>query len=86
MDNQKLKEFDGLFGYLSVQRVYPIMPLEYALQFRGQFPDAGPWKRAPTIATALSTLPGISDLPKQQALKSKNRRFRFNIMVCGAMQ
>ncbi|KAJ3295882.1 Septin-6 [Borealophlyctis nickersoniae] len=59
------------------------MPLEYALQHRGRFPDPGPWK-LPRSATARLLEPlGISDLPVQRVRRSKRRPYIFNIMVAG---
>ncbi|KAI8806403.1 septin [Cladochytrium replicatum] len=59
------------------------MPLEYALQFRGRFPDPGPW-RLPRSTNARLTAPlGISELPTQRVRRSKRRPYIFNVMVVG---
>ncbi|KND01015.1 uncharacterized protein SPPG_04107 [Spizellomyces punctatus DAOM BR117] len=59
------------------------MPLEYALQFRGRFPDPGPWKLPRSFTARLSEPLGISDLPVQRVRRSKRRPYMFNIMVVG---
>ncbi|KAI9203170.1 cell division control protein 3 [Polychytrium aggregatum] len=59
------------------------MPLEYALQFRGRYPDPGPWKLPRSIPVRLSEELGISDLPVQRVRRSKRRPYVFNIMVAG---
>ncbi|KAJ3224930.1 Septin 4 [Clydaea vesicula] len=59
------------------------MPLEYALQFRGKFPDPGPWKLPRSFSARPSQPLGISDLPVQRLRRSKNKPYFFNIMVVG---
>lgn len=59
------------------------MPLEYSLQFRGTHPDPGPWKLPRSVPMKASSSIGIADLPNQQAKRSKNRKFVFNLMVAG---
>jgi len=59
------------------------MPLEYALQFRGQFPDPGPWKLPGSFNARLTEPLGISDLPLQKVRRSKRKPYVFNIMVVG---
>jgi hypothetical protein len=59
------------------------MPLEYALQFAGSNPDPGPWKFPRTIQLRPTAALGISDFPKQQTKRSKNRNYSFNLMVAG---
>ncbi|KAI8812142.1 CDC10 protein [Cladochytrium replicatum] len=59
------------------------MPLEYALQYRGRFPDPGPW-RLPRSTNARLTEPlGIAELPTQRVRRSKRRPYIFNVMVVG---
>ncbi|KAI8589277.1 hypothetical protein HDU89_008905 [Geranomyces variabilis] len=59
------------------------MPLEYGLQFRGRFPDPGPWKLPRSFTARLSEPLGISELPVQRVRNSKRRPYSFNIMVVG---
>jgi len=59
------------------------MPLEYALQYRGQFPDPGPWKLPNSFTARLTEPLGISDLPLQKVRRSKRMPYIFNIMVVG---
>jgi hypothetical protein len=61
------------------------MPLEYALQFRGMDPDPGPWKLPRSVVARPNSTLGIKDLPNQQAKRSKNRKFIFNLMVVGML-
>ncbi|TPX72295.1 hypothetical protein SpCBS45565_g00646 [Spizellomyces sp. 'palustris'] len=60
-----------------------ILRQEYALQFRGRFPDPGPWKLPRSFTARLSEPLGISDLPVQRVRRSKRRPYMFNIMVVG---
>ncbi|KAI8999279.1 septin-2-like protein [Gaertneriomyces semiglobifer] len=59
------------------------MPLEYALQFRGRFPDPGPWKLPRSFAARLTEPLGITDLPVQRVRRSKRKPYSFNVMVVG---
>ncbi|KAJ3053098.1 Septin-6 [Rhizophlyctis rosea] len=59
------------------------MPLEYALQHMGRFPDPGPWKLPRSQTVRLSEALGISDLPVQRVRRSKRRPYVFNIMTAG---
>lgn len=59
------------------------MPLEYALQFRGRFPDPGPWKLPKSVPVKLTQDLGISELPAQRVRRSKRLPYVFNIMVVG---
>ncbi|KAJ3086240.1 Septin-6 [Quaeritorhiza haematococci] len=59
------------------------MPLEYALQFRGRYPDPGPWKLPRSFTARLGEPLGIGDLPVQRVRRSKRRPYVFNIMVVG---
>ncbi|KAH9273963.1 hypothetical protein BASA83_003598 [Batrachochytrium salamandrivorans] len=47
------------------------MPLEYALQYRGQNPDPGPWKLPRSVSVRPSETLGISELPVQRVRRSK---------------
>ncbi|PKC07298.1 hypothetical protein RhiirA5_359324 [Rhizophagus irregularis] len=59
------------------------MPLEYALQHRGLFPDPGPWKIPQTRAVILRDNLGIDALPRQRFNKTKRTPYVLNIMVVG---
>ncbi|KAJ3120026.1 Septin-6 [Nowakowskiella sp. JEL0407] len=59
------------------------MPLEYALQFRGRFPDPGPWKLPRSFNARLNEPLGIGELPTQRVRRSKHRPYVFNIMAVG---
>ncbi|KAI9105620.1 Septin-domain-containing protein [Phlyctochytrium arcticum] len=59
------------------------MPLEYALQFRGRFPDPGPWKLPRSFQARLTGPLGINELPVQRVRRSKRRPYEFNVMVVG---
>ncbi|KAJ8324897.1 hypothetical protein BDV3_004558 [Batrachochytrium dendrobatidis] len=59
------------------------MPLEYALQFRGQNPDPGPWKLPRSVAIRPNESLGISELPIQRVRRSKRLPYTFNLMVVG---
>lgn len=58
-------------------------PLEYALQYRGMFPDPGPWKLPDPFKTTLIGPLGIESLPHQRVRRFKLYPRRFNIMVVG---
>ena len=55
------------------------MPLEYALQFRGRFPDSGPWKLPRSLAVRPSQPLGVEFRPR----KGKENPFVYNLMVAG---
>jgi len=59
------------------------MPLEYALQHRGLFPDPGPWKIPQTREVILRDTLGIEALPRQRFNKTKRTPYVLNIMVVG---
>ncbi|CAG8446017.1 9294_t:CDS:10 [Scutellospora calospora] len=59
------------------------MPLEYALQHRGYFPDPGPWKIPQTREVVLRDTLGIEALPRQRFNKTKRTPYVLNIMVVG---
>ncbi|CAG8530824.1 7681_t:CDS:10 [Paraglomus brasilianum] len=59
------------------------MPLEYALQHRGRFPDPGPWKVPPAHKVTLGDTLGIEALPRQRFYKTKRTPYVLNIMVVG---
>ncbi|ORX91416.1 Septin [Basidiobolus meristosporus CBS 931.73] len=59
------------------------MPLEYALQNRGKFGDAGPWKLPTALQAQLRDVLGIEALPRQICDRAKRKPFVFNIMVVG---
>ncbi|KAI8985824.1 Septin-domain-containing protein [Pilobolus umbonatus] len=59
------------------------MPLEFALQYSGQFPDPGPWK-APVAKKAILTRElGLKSLPNQVSKRIIKDTFQFNVMVVG---
>ncbi|KAI9029277.1 Septin-domain-containing protein [Hyaloraphidium curvatum] len=59
------------------------MPLEYALQFRGKFPDPGPWRYPPAKEAKLSQPLGVDALPNQTVIRSRRKPYVFNLMVAG---
>ncbi|KAI8818057.1 Septin-domain-containing protein [Fimicolochytrium jonesii] len=59
------------------------MPLEYAHQFRGRFPDPGPWKLPRSVQARLTEPLGMAELPAQRVRNSKRRPYSLNIMVVG---
>lgn len=59
------------------------MPLEYALQFRGKFPDPGPWRFTPSNEVHLTQPLGIDALPNQTVIRSRRKPYVFNLMVAG---
>lgn len=59
------------------------MPLEYALQHRGQFSDPNPWRKPAYNPVTLSEELGISALPKQRCLRVGRSSLVLNLMVVG---
>ncbi|KAG0367382.1 hypothetical protein BGZ54_003948 [Gamsiella multidivaricata] len=59
------------------------MPLEFAHQHNGQFPDPGPWKHAEPRPLELSHPLGLESLPNQRFAKVKRASFGLNLMVVG---
>ncbi|KAF9173956.1 Septin-6 [Mortierella sp. AD011] len=59
------------------------MPLEFAHQHNGQFPDPGPWRHAEPRPVELSRPLGLDALPKQRFTKVKRNTFGLNLMVVG---
>ncbi|CAO3573526.1 unnamed protein product [Mortierella alpina] len=59
------------------------MPLEFAHQHNGQFPDPGPWKHALSRPLELSAPLGLEALPGQRHTKVKRAAFGLNLMVVG---
>ncbi|KAH8553250.1 Septin-domain-containing protein [Umbelopsis sp. PMI_123] len=59
------------------------MPLEYALQRRGAYPDLGAWRTAPPQQATKNTLIGMDALPYQTVQKVNRQPFRLNVMVVG---
>ncbi|RKP20565.1 Septin, partial [Rozella allomycis CSF55] len=56
---------------------------EYALQFRGRFPDPGPWKLGSTKPINTKSYVGVDNAPKQYVSRQRRRPYAFNVMVVG---
>ncbi|KAG0307807.1 Septin-6 [Dissophora globulifera] len=59
------------------------MPLEFAHQHNGQFPDPGPWRHPPTRPLQLSAPLGLETLPVQRFSKVRRAAYGLNLMVVG---
>ncbi|KAF9090923.1 Septin-6 [Mortierella sp. AD031] len=59
------------------------MPLEFAHQHSGQFPDPGPWKHPQPRPLDLTSPLGLDSLPNQHFTKVKRNTFDLNLMVVG---
>ncbi|KAG0275294.1 Septin-6 [Linnemannia exigua] len=59
------------------------MPLEFAHQHNGQFPDPGPWKHPQARPLDLTSPLGLEALPSQHFTKVKRNTFDLNLMVVG---
>ncbi|KAF8941316.1 Septin-domain-containing protein [Dissophora ornata] len=59
------------------------MPLEFAHQHSGQFPDPGPWRHPPARPLELSAPLGLETLPVQRFSKVRRAAFALNLMVVG---
>ncbi|ORZ28601.1 Septin-domain-containing protein [Lobosporangium transversale] len=59
------------------------MPLEFAHQHNGQFPDVGPWRHPEARPLQLSAPLGLETLPGQRFTKVKRKAFDLNLMVVG---
>ncbi|KAF9182396.1 Septin-6 [Haplosporangium sp. Z 767] len=59
------------------------MPLEYAHQHNGRFPDPGPWKYPEPRPLELTSPLGLEALPSQRFTKVKRSTFGLNLMVVG---
>ncbi|KAG0075167.1 hypothetical protein BGZ90_010142 [Linnemannia elongata] len=59
------------------------MPLEFAHQHSGQFPDPGPWKHPQPRPLDLTSPLGLDALPNQHFTKVKRNTFDLNLMVVG---
>ncbi|KAF9156365.1 Septin-6 [Linnemannia schmuckeri] len=59
------------------------MPLEFAHQHSGQFPDPGPWKHPQPRPLELTSPLGLDALPNQHFTKVKRNTFDLNLMVVG---
>ncbi|KAF9967070.1 Septin-6 [Mortierella alpina] len=59
------------------------MPLEFAHQHNGQFPDPGPWKHPEPRPLELTAPLGLESLPSQRFTKVKRSTFGLNLMIVG---